>query len=225
MPFVPIKVNVGEKYGRLIVQARVGSKKGHIMYECLCECGKNIVCRGSAIVSGNTSSCGCLNKERKRKMLPIYRTKHNNAIGSKRSPELEAYSKMMARCYRITNQRYKNYGARGISVCDRWRQGFANFLSDMGGRPSSKHSLERKDVNRNYEPNNCIWATSDIQAANKTTTVRIIVSGKEIHQAALARKIGVCDGSIRNLLKKGKTGDEIIEYFNKRNASKSNRVN
>jgi hypothetical protein len=132
---------------------------------------------------------------------------------------------MIGRCYRKKDHKYKNYGGRGIKVCRRWLSGFENFLDDMGRRPSKKHSLERKNVHKDYGPKNCIWALPLVQAANKTTTVRIIVGGREMHQAGLARMLGVTSSAIHNHLVKGKSGNQIIKYFKtKRHASKSNPV-
>lgn len=82
------------------------------------------------------------------------------------SPEYKAWGHMKERCYNSNCVNYKNYGARGITLCDRWKD-FINFYQDMGTKPSNKHSLERIDNNGNYEPNNCKWATRGQQLRNK----------------------------------------------------------
>ena len=74
---------------------------------------------------------------------------------------------MYNRCYRPNTENYKNYGGRGIEVCERWIGSFANFIADMGDRPSPKHSIDRIDVNGNYEPSNCRWADAMTQRANR----------------------------------------------------------
>lgn len=82
-------------------------------------------------------------------------------------PEYRVWENMKMRCYNSKSDSYKNYGGRGIIVCERWRSSFITFYADMGSKPSLEHSIERKDVNGNYEPINCIWATKAEQALNK----------------------------------------------------------
>ena len=94
---------------------------------------------------------------------------------------------MLARCYRPTANGYSYYGARGIRVCKRWHK-YENFIADMGERPSSDHSLERKNTNRGYSPSNCVWATRSEQQKNKTTTRRYtngVFTGTLVECAAL----------------------------------------
>jgi hypothetical protein len=88
-------------------------------------------------------------------------------------PEYKIWSQMKGRCMNINHKKYQNYGGRGISVCDRWTEkgtGYTNFIEDMGYKPSSKHSIERIDVNGNYEPSNCKWILISEQSLNKTDT-------------------------------------------------------
>jgi hypothetical protein len=209
-----IEILTGAKFGKLTVIEFHGTIKGHAMYKCACECGKTKIIRGSALVTKNTLSCGCYNYELAAKLSKTYCQTHGDTIGGK-SPEYEAYMHMKCRCYCKKLERYKNYGGRGITVCKRWlgENGFKNFLMDMGRRPSNNHSLERKNVHKNYTPSNCVWATPDIQAANKTTTVRLIVSGVEVHQAKLARQLGVTPHAIEYHIDRGKNGDQIVNYF------------
>ena len=94
----------------------------------------------------------------------------NQLKSGKVSSEYRAYYGMKARCYNQNEERYVNYGARGIKVCDRWLESYDNFLSDMGKKLDSKLSIERLDVNKGYSPDNCIWANATVQARN--TTIR-----------------------------------------------------
>lgn len=213
-----IVLPIGDKYGRLEVISNEGVRNRHMYYKCRCECGKEIITRGSALVSCNTKSCGCLNKQKGKNIILGYKIPMDGSkTNGKLSIEYNTYRHIKARCYTKSNPKYKNYGGRGIRVCDRWLESFENFYADMGKRPEHFDSIERNDVNGDYEPGNCRWATDQEQAVNKTNTVRLVVNGNEIHQTGLAKLLGVCPHSISNHLRKGETGDEIVEYFKNKN--------
>lgn len=97
------------------------------------------------------------------------RTKHGAYTGGKEKPEHYVWRSMLARCTNPRASSFKYYGARGINVCARW-QNYSNFIADMGDRPTPEHSLERKDYNGDYEPDNCCWATRSEQQKNKSST-------------------------------------------------------
>jgi hypothetical protein len=132
----------------------------------------------------------------------------NLSHGGTGTPEYRIWSKMLDRCRNPKNNRFAAYGGRGIRVCDRWqgRSGFANFLADVGQRPSSEHSIDRKDVNGNYEPEpgNVQWSTELEQARNKTTSKLTAESVAEIRRRlangetgrAIARSVGVTDSMV-----------------------------
>jgi hypothetical protein len=93
--------------------------------------------------------------------------------------EYRTWSSMKVRCYNQNDAGYKNYGGRGIKICDRWRYSFKSFLDDMGPRPSPEHSIDRINVNGNYEPLNCRWADPIQQASNKRSTILIEYQGQK----------------------------------------------
>ena len=151
----------GHNYGRLTVLSYAERKGRSHHWLCGCQCGNSSVVVGANLRSGHTQSCGCFRIEKA--------IKDNKTHGMTRSPEYRAWVKMKGRCYNKSDVSYKNYGARGITVCDRWVNSPEVFLGDMGLKPSPWHSLDRTDNNGNYEPSNCRWATKREQCINQRT--------------------------------------------------------
>lgn len=106
-------------------------------------------------------------------------------------PERRSWTHIKQRCYNPRNRKYPHYGGRGIRMCDRWLNSFAAFAADMGPRPSPKHSIDRIDVNGNYEPGNCRWATVLEQARNNRRTVNVTAFGRTQCIAAWASELGL----------------------------------
>lgn len=131
---------------------------------CRCDCGANAAARDDHIKSGRIQSCGCLMRE----FTTARNFIHGEGTRALKSDEFNAWNLMLARCLNPKNRAFRYYGGRGISVCERWRESFPNFLEDMGRRPSKRHSLDRIRVNEGYEPGNCRWATACEQARNTT---------------------------------------------------------
>lgn len=154
----------GKQFGRLIAIRRAPSSSGHggAMWLCKCECGKKKIAALRHLRYGLIRSCGCLRIETQKAAKS-----HGYFLnGQKSTPTYNSWAGMRARCGNDGNQDYRNYGGRGIKVCDRWDK-FENFLSDMGEKPSSAYSLDRIDNEGNYTPKNCRWATSKEQCANR----------------------------------------------------------
>jgi hypothetical protein len=133
---------------------------------CRCSCGNTKEVIGSSLKNGHSKSCGCLQKD-----INIKRaTKHGCANTGKLTKEYKAYWHMYSRCTNPNNAGYKNYGGRGITICDRWLEpikGFTNFLEDVGYAPSSEYSLDRINNDGNYETGNIRWATRTVQNINQ----------------------------------------------------------
>lgn len=125
-----------------------------------------------------------------------------DAQGGSGTPEYRAWSGMRSRCYNNTVKQYQHYGARGVTVCERWRHDFQAFLSDMGKRPSANHSLDRIDVDGHYEPDNCRWATRIQQANNTRRTVYLTVNGETLPLSEWARRTGISHVNLQKRVQK-----------------------
>jgi len=145
-----------QRFGKLVVIERVQNQRHQPMWKCQCECGSTPIIRGAQLRSGITRSCGCL------------KTKH----GMSKSYLYKCWQQMKQRCTNFNSEDWRDYGGRGITVCERWLDSFENFYEDMGHRPTSNHSIDRIDNNGNYEPSNCRWATASQQQFNKRCSNR-----------------------------------------------------
>lgn len=149
----------GQTFGRWMVASYAGNK-GWI---CRCECGTEKRVNADNLKAGKSRSCGCLSVEVSRAAF----TKHGNAQAQKVTPEYRAWQGMKDRCLNPKSERYADYGGRGITVWAGWVSDFAYFLACVGPRPSSRHSLDRIEVNAGYEPGNVRWATDVEQNRNR----------------------------------------------------------
>lgn len=157
-----------------VIERSVLRDDNAMKWVCECECGKRIITRGAALRSGHTKSCGCLTKMKRGKDGKIKSTHEMTA-----TPTWNSWRMMRRRCYEKTLFAYCFYGGKGISVCERWRESFENFLSDMGERPDGL-TLDRIDSSGNYEPSNCRWSTAKVQGNNKSSTKFITFNGETL---------------------------------------------
>ena len=127
-----------------------------------------------------------------------------------RKPEYSVWHSMKTRCYNPRSAIFMYYGGRGITVCDRWRESFPAFYADMGPRPSLNHSIDRPDNARGYEPDNCSWQTSQVQAQNRHTTRHLEAFGKTQCVSEWAREYDVKPVTIFSRLRKGLSMEEAL---------------
>lgn len=160
------KVRIGDTFTRLTVVADDGERNssGARLLLCACECGQKVRIRAAQLTCEKTKSCGCLQEEHRKAGF-------NRTHGDTDSPEYVAWSGMRQRCNYPKHNRWQHYGGRGIRVCGRWMNSFENFLFDMGRKPTPEHSIDRIDVNGNYELENCRWATTIQQRSNRSDSV------------------------------------------------------
>lgn len=184
------------RFGWYLVLAYAGRE--YWLVKCDCDVLRTV--RGKDLRRGRVKSCGC-----RRVALNRQRTRH----GKSRSAIYNIWSHMRRRCQDSKNLAYKDYGGRGIKVCDRW-QVFDNFYADMGERPSLEHSLDRIDNDGNYEPENCRWATHQEQANNQRSNRNITFQGKTQTISAWARELGIKPAALFSRFKCGFSVEEAL---------------
>lgn len=195
----------GQKFGKLTV-IKFEYKKNYIdYYKCKCECGKEKIIRGYDLKSGKTKSCGCV-------------AKGNHTIHKKSKTKLYwVWQSMKARCNNENNKRYKHYGGRGIKVCEEWSNDYSNF-HNWAVQNGYKEGLtiDRIDVNKNYEPNNCRWVTKEVQANNMTTNKVIKYKGLEMNIAQWEKFLRLPKNVLRQRIEKlGWSIEKAIETKSK----------
>ena len=155
------------RFGRWTV---IGKDARRLYWLCRCDCGTIRPVLQKTLSGGNSTGCGC---QRRETMLRVH-SRH----GKCRTDEYNVWSHMINRCGNPKDAAYHNYGGRGITVCERWRNCFEAFLEDMGLKPSSSHSIDRINNDGDYEPSNCRWATRDEQQNNTRRNLRITFNGE-----------------------------------------------
>ncbi len=197
---------IGKRFGRLTVTsvARIGGRPHAV---CRCDCGSERAVDQRSLNIGVTRSCGCIRREQ----LSARRLKHGEANPWNQTVEYRTWVSMKRRCYTAEGPDRKHYRDRGITVCDRWRDSFDNFLADMGRRPSPQHSIDRIDNDGNYEPGNCRWATKREQNCNSRNNRRLTAFGKTQPISEWAREAGISRSVLEKRLASGWTIEDALQ--------------
>lgn len=200
-----IPIEIGKRFNRLTVVgfARL-DKYCRPVWRYLCDCGSIIDVSASRVRNGQTKSCGCLQKEHAAAQS-LSMAKHSKSY----TPEYKVWGNMRERCELPSNHAYDRYGGRGIKVCDRWKS-FENFLSDMGNRPSSAHSLDRIDNDGDYEPSNCRWATRKEQNRNRRSNRFIPYGDSRVTISEASEITGIKEVTISARIRKGWPEDRLF---------------
>lgn len=199
----------GKVFGYLTVLQRAGSERkksggAFALWLCRCTCGQEVVARAQRLVSGRRKACARNGHRWVAPRVP--------GPGTKRQmhrSEHQSWESMWKRCTDSKHKGYKNYGGRSITVCGRWNS-FELFLEDMGPKPTPQHTIERKDTNGNYEPNNCRWATRKEQARNQRRSVYVEYQGEKLLLLDLADRLGLSRNVIYQRLKLGWSLDDAL---------------
>lgn len=207
----PSEVKVGDQFGSYtVVNMDVPRIKKAKACMRRCACGKERHVRIASLTRLISQSCCC----HVRNVPPVkpksQRTHGESASGGRRTPEYMAWGAMKSRCYNHHAPQYPGYGGRGIQMCDRWRESFERFLEDMGRRPSPGHSLDRIDVNGNYEPGNCRWATAKQQSRNVRTNCLIMIDGVTKTAVEWSEQSGLHQGTISRRARRGIAGQALL---------------
>lgn len=209
-----IKDYTGERFGRLVVLEQEIIKDDHgkriTLCRCKCDCGNEKHVRISNLTSGSTKSCGCYAREQTRSRSRKHGCSHSRIDN--------IYKGMKQRCNNKNNSSYPNYGGRGIRVCEEWNKpdGLESFMAwalSHGYREDL--TIERKDVNGDYSPDNCTWIPKSEQSRNRRSNVYVEYDGERMLEVDFASKIGVSLKMVNKMLKKSFTTNEIAERYGK----------
>ena len=178
----------GQRFGKLKVIEFLGVKYRQTQWKCVCDCGNFTVASVGNLRNGHTKACGS----------------HNGmqTHGMYQSLEYKIWTSMKSRCLNQNDKAYKYYGERGITVCERWRHSFENFIADMGVRSSGNLSIERIDNDKGYSPDNCVWANKTVQSRNHRRNFQITFNGETLCVTDWAVRLGMEPQTLSNRIQR-----------------------
>lgn len=203
---------IGERFGHLVVASEpfIWIVKWYqpVCHTCICDCGVKTDVLVMRLRSRDTRSCGCVYKRIRSQngkatihIAQQKNTKHGYTKGG-RKPEYRVWQGIKERCLKPEHKSYKDYGGRGIKICERWMK-FENFIADMGDRPSNFYSIERRDNDGDYEPGNCCWVQKRQQARNSRNNHIVEYNGKSQTLVEWSEELGMTFSTIRTRLHRG----------------------
>jgi hypothetical protein len=201
----PPTIHTGDRFGRWTVVAQAESSSTGRKWLCRCECGRERKIR-QEMLRMKSRSCGCLKAEKLSARMQVQARVHGegNHHYGKETPEYRTWLGINARCFCPSNPAYKDYGGRGITICDEWHHSYLSFLSYVGRRPTPSHTIDRfPNNNGNYEPGNVRWATQTQQCRNKRNNRYLTANGRTMILVEWAQLLGVCHSTIINRIKSG----------------------
>lgn len=202
---LPFRYLSGQKFNRLYViciSERQSNKNRH--YLCRCDCGKEVVVGGYKLLSGATKSCGCYSRE--------LASKRSFRHGASKTRIYSIWGDMIDRCANKNNTEYKHYGERGISVCEEWKSNFIDFKrwADANGYEANL-TIERLNVNGNYDPSNCCWIAKSEQVWNRRVTLLCEINGEILNTRQIREIYGIPRSVITKRLKRSWKGSDLIK--------------
>lgn len=194
----------GRRFGLLTVIGRApNDKHGNILWQCRCECGGERITHSNALTRGKTISCGC---EQRRRATEAH-VKH----GGRRTRLYNIWSNMKGRCYTKSSSFYERYGGRGITVCPEWKESFETFREwALANGYKDNLTIDRKDNDGPYSPENCRWVTNAKNARYKSTTAMITVNGVTKARNEWAEIVGMTPAALRSAIRRGHNPEKYI---------------
>ena len=195
----------GKTFGRLAVLGPSPNQNGRTAWRCRCTCGSERVVLTQNLTGGKTVSCGCFGRE-----ATAARATHGHCRTMGGTPEYRAWRDMMRRCHDRSNKRYADYGGRGITVCDEWQASFAAFLAAVGPRPGPGYSLDRRENDKGYSPENCRWTTAKRQQRNMRSNRLVTHGGETLPVSEWAERTGLRWHTIASRLDRGWSAEHAL---------------
>lgn len=189
----------GKRFGYLVALSVVGESKRRVpLWSAQCDCGTATVARQDNLLYGNTTSCGCRKREA------------SKTHGGSYLPEYRIWKDAVRRCENPGDKAFSYYGGRGIKVCEQWLNGFEAFFADMGPRPSPKYTLDRRNNDGPYSPDNCRWATRKEQSRNTSRNRIVETGGKKMSLAEAVESLDLNYATVLSRLRRGKSDTEAL---------------
>lgn len=193
----------GQRFGLLTVVERAGkAKNGNMLWKCQCDCGNTTIVHSTSLVQGSTMSCGCYHRAR------TVETKYKH--GETKTRLYRIWSGMFSRCYTTRPKFVASYVSRNIAVCDEWKdyEAFRNWAISNGYR--NDLTIDRINVNGNYEPSNCRWVSQKVQQNNRSNNHLLTFNGRTQTLSQWADELGMRAMALQHRIARGWTVEQAL---------------